>query len=303
MMRILLIVIILFSGFAALAQQDAQYTQYMYNTISINPAYAGSRGAMSIFGQHRSQWVGINGAPVTNVFSVNSPIYNSNLGVGLSVITDKIGPTRDSSLSGDLSYTLQLSGSHKVSFGIKATTDLFHLDTSMLNPLDKNDPSLQNFNSLISFNFGAGVYYHSDMAYFGISVPSFLEKYKYNDNNISVFQERMAFYTIGGYVFNFSPILKFKPAFLTKYVAGAPLQIDVSANFLFFEKLTLGTAYRSSAAVSALAGFQVADILFLGYSFDQEMTPLRRFNSGSHEIFIRFELQNKTKKIVTPRFF
>jgi len=285
------------------AQQDAQYTQYMYNTININPAYAGSRGVMSIFGLHRTQWVGLDGAPTTNAFSINTPINNSNLGVGVSFVNDKIGPTNDNTISADLSYTIQTSEEFKLSFGIKASGNLFNLDVNRLNPADANDPNLQNFNNEFSPNFGAGIYLHSDKMYFGLSVPNFLQDSKYNDNEVAVFQERMNFYAIGGYVFDISPSVKFKPAFLTKLVTGSPLQVDASANFLFFDKLMLGAAYRWDAAMSALAGFQVTDGLFIGYSYDRETTQLRNYNSGSHEVFLRFELFNKVSKLVSPRFF
>jgi len=289
-----------YTGFA---QQDAQYTQYMYNTININPAYAGSRGVMSIFGLHRTQWVGLDGAPTTNAFSINTPINNSNLGVGVSFVNDKIGPTSDNTISADLSYTIQTSEEFKLSFGIKASGNLFNLDVNRLNPADANDPNLQNFDNEFSPNFGAGIYLHSDKMYFGLSVPNFLQDSKYNDNEVAVFQERMNFYAIGGYVFDISPSVKFKPAFLTKLVTGSPLQVDASANFLFFDKLMLGAAYRWDAAMSALAGFQVTDGLFIGYSYDRETTQLRNYNSGSHEVFLRFELFNKVSKLVSPRFF
>jgi len=289
-----------YTGFA---QQDAQFTQYMYNTININPAYAGSRGVMSIFGLHRTQWVGLDGAPTTNTFSLNTPISNSNLGIGLSLVNDRIGPTTDNTISGDISYTIQMNEAYKLSFGVKASANIFNLDTDKLTPAQANDPNLQNFNNKFKPNIGAGVYLHSDKLYLGLSVPNFLEDSKYNDNDVAVFQERMNFYFIGGYVFDVSPSIKFKPAVLTKMVTGAPLQVDASANFLFFDKLMLGGAYRWDAAVSALAGFQVTDGLFIGYSYDMETTQLRRYNSGSHEVFLRFELFNKVSKMVSPRFF
>jgi type IX secretion system PorP/SprF family membrane protein len=289
-----------YSGFA---QQDAQYTQYMYNTININPAYAGSRGVMSVFGLHRTQWVGLDGAPTTNTFSLNTPISNSNLGVGFSLVNDRIGPTSDNTISADISYTIPMNEVYKLSFGVKASGNIFNLDTDKLDPAQANDPNLQNFNNEFSPNFGAGVYLHSDKLYLGLSVPNFLQDSKYNDNDVAVFQERMNFYFIGGYVFDVSPSIKFKPAVLTKMVAGSPLQVDASANFLFFDKFMLGGAYRWDAAVSALAGFQVTDGLFIGYSYDMETTQLRRYNSGSHEVFLRFELFNKVSKMVSPRFF
>ena len=299
----ILIFALMLTCYSGFAQQDAQYTQYMYNTININPAYAGSRGVMSVFGLHRTQWVGLDGAPTTNTFSFNTPISNSNLGVGFSLVNDRIGPTSDNTISADISYTIPMNEVYKLSFGVKASGNIFNLDTDKLDPAQANDPNLQNFNNEFSPNFGAGVYFHSDKLYLGLSVPNFLQDSKYNDNEVAVFQERMNFYFIGGYVFDVSPSIKFKPAFLTKMVTGSPLQVDASANFLFFDKFMLGGAYRWDAAVSALAGFQVTDGLFIGYSYDMETTNLRRYNSGSHEVFLRFELFNKVSKMVSPRFF
>ena len=299
----ILILALMLTCYSGFAQQDAQYTQYMYNTININPAYAGSRGVMSVFGLHRTQWVGLDGAPTTNTFSFNTPISNSNLGVGFSLVNDRIGPTSDNTISADISYTIPMNEVYKLSFGIKASGNIFNLETDKLDPSNPIDPNLQNFNNEFSPNFGAGVYLHSDKLYLGLSVPNFLQDSKYNDNEVAVFQERMNFYFIGGYVFDVSQSIKFKPAVLTKMVNGSPLQVDASANFLFFDKFMLGGAYRWDAAVSALAGFQVTDGLFIGYSYDMETTQLRRYNSGSHEVFLRFELFNKVSKMVSPRFF
>ncbi len=293
---------LLFTGFVSYAQQDAQYTQYMYNTINVNPAYAGSRGVTSIFGLHRTQWVGLDGAPTTNAFSINAPL-GSNLGGGLSFVNDKIGPTNENTISADISYTIQTSETYKLSFGVKGTANLFNLDVSKLNPEQAGDPSLQNLDNNFSPNVGAGVYFHSDKLYLGASVPNFFETKRYSDNDFVVNKERMNFYFIGGYVFDVTESLKFKPAFLTKVVEGAPLQVDVFGNFLINEKFVLGAAWRWSAAVSLMAGFQVSDGIYIGYGYDLETTRLRRYNSGSHEVFLRFELFKRENKIVSPRFF
>ena len=285
------------------SQQDAQYTQYMYNTINVNPAYAGSRGVLSVFGLHRTQWVGLDGAPTTNAFSINSPINNSNLGVGLSFVNDKIGPTVENTISADLSYTIKTSETYKLSFGIKGTANLFNLDINKLKIQNQGDPLLQNLNNNFSPNVGAGVYFHSDKSYLGLSVPNFFETKRYDDNDIAVYKERMNLYLIGGYVFDLSSNLKLKPAFLGKVVEGAPLQLDLSGNFLINEKFVLGAAWRWSAAVSAMAGFQVSDGLYIGYGYDLETTKLANYNSGSHEIFLRFELFKRQDRIVSPRFF
>lgn len=293
----------LLTGFVSTAQQDAQYTQYMYNTINVNPAYAGSRGVFSVFGLHRTQWVGLEGAPVTNAASLNFPIENSNLGVGLSFVNDRIGPTTENVISADISYTIHTSETYKLSFGIKGSANLFDLDIHKLNVEDQNDPYLENMNNVFSPNIGAGVYFHSDKSYLGFSVPNFFETRRYDDNSVVINKERMNYYLIGGYVFELSPSVKFKPAFITKLIQGAPLQLDVSGNFLINEKLVLGAAWRWSAAVSLMVGFQISDGLFIGYGYDLETTKLRRYNSGSHEIFLRFELFKNQNKILSPRFF
>lgn len=291
------------TGAVSFAQQDSQYTQYMYNTININPAYAGSRGAMSIFGLYRTQWVGLDGAPTTATASMNTPINNSNIGVGLSFVNDKIGPTVENTISADVSYTVPVSETTKLSFGIKGTGNFFKFDNSELNAVDRTDGALQNTNSFTP-NIGAGVYLHSDKYYVGLSVPNFIQnKNEYDANNIAIYTEKMNYYLIAGYVFDFSPNLKFKPAILAKAVEGAPLQLDGSASFMLFDKLVLGAAYRWDAAWSALAGFQVTDALYIGYGYDHETTNLKNYNNGSHEIFLRFELFNNYNKIISPRFF
>jgi len=266
-------------------QQDAQFTQYMYNTININPAYAGSR------------------APTTNAASINTPINNSNLGLGVSFVNDKIGPTNENTISGDLSYTIPTSENFKLSFGMKATANLFNLNVDKLNPADQGDPQFQNLRNVFTPNVGAGIYYHSDKAYLGLSVPNFIQTNRYNDNQVAIFKEKINYYLIGGYVFDLSYDIKFKPAFLTKLVEGSPLQVDVSANFMFIEKVVVGVAYRWSAAMSAMVGFQVTDGMYIGYGYDLETTNLENYNSGSHEIFLRYEIFKNNEKVITPRFF
>lgn len=291
------------TGFAGFAQQDSQYTQYMYNTINVNPAYAGSRGVMSIFGLHRTQWVGLDGAPVTNTASINTPINNSNLGLGVSFVNDRIGPTNENTISADLSYTINTSETYKLSFGVKGTANLFNLDINKLNPADQGDPQFADLTNQFTPNVGAGVYFHSDKTYFGLSVPSFFETTRYDDNSVAINKERMNFYFIAGHVFDLSYNLKLKPALMTKLTEGAPLQVDLSANFLIMDKFVLGAAWRWDAAWSAMAGFQVSDGLYVGYGYDMETTELKNYNSGSHEIFLRFELFQRQNKIVSPRFF
>ncbi|MEH6680297.1 MAG: type IX secretion system membrane protein PorP/SprF [Sediminicola sp.] len=299
----LLLLVGLSIGFMGFAQQDAQYTQYMYNTININPAYAGSRDVMGIFGLYRTQWVGIDGAPNTAAFSINSPLGNNNWGMGLSFVNDKIGATDESTISLDLSYAIKVSETFKLALGLKGTGNLFNLDVNKLDIEHANDPQFYNLDNTFSSNLGAGLYLYSNRTYIGISAPNLFEATRYNDNEIEIYKERPNFYFIAGHVVDLGPSVQFKPAVLTKVVEGAPLQVDVSGNFLIHERLVLGAAYRWSAAISAMAGFQITDGFFIGYGYDYETTDLSRYNSGSHELFLRFELFNRYSNIIAPRFF
>ena len=301
-MKTILTIICAFILQSMYSQQDSQYTQYMYNTPLVNPAYAGSRETITAFLLHRNQWVGLDGAPVTNNFSINMPVGDSNFGVGLNFVNDEIGPVSENEISADLAYFIQVSENYKLSLGLKGTANLFQLDVNKLRIFDPSDPQFQNVDTEFSPNVGAGLYLFSDKTYFGLSIPNFFESYRYNDNNVEITKEKMHFYFIAGHVFTISPNIDFKPAVLSKIVEGAPLQADVTANFLFFDKLTLGAAYRWDASVSALAGFQISDSWFIGYGYDLETTKLSNYNSGSHEIFLRYEFFNRSR-VSAPRFF
>lgn len=286
----------------AQAQQDSQFTQYMYNTISVNPAYAGTRGSLSMIGIYRNQWVGLDGAPETLNFSANSPIGIQGIGVGLGFTSDKIGPSSESIITTDISYTIPVSNTAKLSFGIKGGVSIWNLNPDKLNVYNPNDYDLQQQNRSAPV-IGAGLYLHTEEWYLGVSSPNFMETEHYDDVQVSTATDKTHLYFIGGYVFTLSENLKLKPAILAKAIIGSPLSIDVSANALIYNKVTFGLAYRHDAAVSALAGFQVTDNIMIGYAYDYETTELSRYNNGSHEVFLRFELGTMLKAKVNPRFF
>ncbi|UGU16843.1 type IX secretion system membrane protein PorP/SprF [Sinomicrobium kalidii] len=300
-----LLLLLLLLGVAAVhGQQEPQYTQYMYNTVSVNPGYAGTRGVTSLFGLYRSQWVGLDGAPKTAQFSVHSPVSYRGHGLGLSIINDRIGPAQDTYVSASFSYLLQLSPRTKLNLGLMAGGSFLEVDYDKLNVEHPGDPELSGRLSKFSPNIGAGAYLHADNWYVGLSVPALLETHFYDDIQQSVAREKMHFYLIGGYVFDLNPNLKFKPAGMVKAVSGAPLAVDVTANFLFHENFTLGAAYHWDAAVSALAGFQITEGLQVGYAYDWDTTRLGNYNSGTYEIFLRFEfISSAGKRLRTPRFF
>ncbi len=301
----LLVCTILWYSGDLFAQQDAQYTQYMYNTVSVNPGYAGSRGHMSITALHRSQWVGLDGAPVTQTFNIHSPIGYRGVGLGLSVVNDQIGPTSETNFDIDFSYTIYTSREGRLSFGIKAGGNLLDVRFSELNQFSPDPTLSQDIDNRFSPNFGAGVYYHTQRFYAGLSVPRFLQTSHFDEASLSTAKERMNFYFITGYVWDLNPSLKFKPTLLTKATTGAPLQVDVSANFMFSEKLILGAAYRWDAAFSGMVGFNVADSFLIGMAYDRETTELgsAAFNDGSFEVILRYDFIKRNSNLKSPRFF
>jgi len=296
----------------AMAQQDAQYTQYMYNTLSVNPAYAGSRGQLSFAGLYRSQWVGLDGAPETFTLNLHSPIQNSRLGYGISIVNDNIGDgvVQETYLDAVISYTIDVSMDAKLSFGLKAGGNMLSLDFNGLRNFDLEVVNQNNIDNRFTPNFGLGIYYHTDKFYAGVSAPNVLEsEYFDNDNSDDgvhfLSADRMDIYLITGYVFDIGADLQFKPALLTKAVGGAPLQVDLSASFLFANKFSFGAAYRWDAAVSGLVGFQVSEQIMLGLAYDRETTELggTQFNDGSFEVFLRLELLKSFQRTISPRFF
>ncbi|MEO9511164.1 MAG: type IX secretion system membrane protein PorP/SprF [Flavobacteriaceae bacterium] len=307
----ILLILLVITSYTTIAQQDAQYTQYMYNTIAVNPAYAGSRGAFSIAALHRSQWVGLDGAPTTQTFNFHTPL-SERVGVGLSIVNDEIGngTSQETYFDADFSYTVPTSNDGKLSFGLKAGGHLLNLDFNKLQNYQNEEgiSGLNNIEKKFSPNFGAGIYYYTDKFYSGISIPNLLRTDHFSNsgtNSSYLAQERINLYVISGYVFELNQDWKFKPAGLLKMVKGAPLQIDLSANFLLRDKFVLGAAYRWDAALSALFGFHITDQLMLGLSYDKETTELggTQFNDGSFEIFLRYELPSRNNKATASRFF
>jgi len=299
--KIAVLFLVFISTNILLGQQDPQYTQYMYNTMSINPGYTGQRDVLSITGLHRTQWVGIERAPTTQTFSIHSPLRNESIGLGLSVVNDALGPASETYVNANFSYTIPVSYETELSFGLKA--GLHQLTTDWSKGQYQNPDVVYNENiSRTSPTIGAGLYLHSEKWYIGLSVPNILTTEHYNDIQESYASEYVHMFLIGGYVFDVSEKFKLKPAFLIKGVSGAPLIADVSLNTLIHDKVTLGAAWRWDDSISGLAGFQLSDSLFIGYAYDFTTTGLSNYNSGSHEIMLRFEL-NKLGRILSPRFF
>lgn len=295
----LLFLILVFILFKSTAQQDPQYTDYMFNPLTVNSAYAGSRGHLAVTALHRTQWVGIDGAPQTQSLSIDTPIAK-RLGLGISLVNDKLGPSEELFLDVNLSYTIRLTNESQLSFGMKGGGRLLNVD---LFDGFQGDSDAQSINNKFLPTIGAGVYWRSEKSYIGLSVPNFLTSEHYDGDVEQVSVERLHYFLIGGKVFDLSPSVKFKPAFLTKFVVGAPIIVDISANFLFEEVFRLGIAYRWDDSISGLIGFQIIPQVMIGYAYDKTTTGLGDFNSGTHEIMLRYELKTKEKQLKSPRFF
>ncbi|MGJ8667244.1 MAG: PorP/SprF family type IX secretion system membrane protein [Patiriisocius sp.] len=285
------------------AQQNPQYSQYLYNTMSINPGYTGSLETLDIVASYRNQWMGIDGAPITQNFGIHTPLRNDKIGIGLNIENDKIGPANQFYVDGNFSYTLKLNSTLKLGLGLKAGAKIFNVDFSRGEFQNENDPANMNVNNMTSTILGAGGYLYTDNWYLGFSVPDFITNRYFDDVEQAIGEEEIQYFLIGGYVFEVNPDLKFKPTFLAKYLEGFPFVVDVSANFLIKEKFSIGVAYRYEDAISALAGIEITNGIFIGYSYDYTFTDLTNYNSGTHEIVLRYTLPKKNRRINSPRFF
>lgn len=283
------LILILLLPVLGLAQQLPQFSQYMYNTMAVNPAYAGSRERLNITLLNRNQWVGLEGAPVTQTLSMHSSIPGTNLGVGLSLINDKLGYENSTYLFTDISYTINVNQDHRLSFGLKVGMSRWGLNADLLaDPQAVGDQYLDKIFNNWKTNIGAGVYYRSNKWYLGVSAPRIFN-YENNTEIEYVSIDRVSSYFIGGYLYKFNPQLKFKPTFLVKYTNGAPVSVDLTGNFLINEKLWLGVAYRVTESLGGLVSLQANDFLKFGYAYEFNTTALNPYTSGSHEIFISYE--------------
>ena len=312
--------VMFFSVGMIFAQKEPQYTQYMYNIGSFNPAYVGTVETPDITGLYRVQWSGIPGAPKTLRFGVNLPLANEKNGLGFNVVSDQLGPTTQTYIDFAYSFQVKLSEDTKLSFGVDAGGSLLDVDYTKGDFENPNEPLLNNADTFNKFypTVGAGMFMYQENWYLGLSVPNFLTSGIYADEVANIVEDKMQFNFIGGYVFDFSEGLKFKPAFLMNYLKGLPLNLNLSTNFLISDVVTLGASYRLDNALSGLAGLQVSNSLFLGYSYDYNTNGLGEYSQGSHEVILKFYLgraANKVKKeksrdqkgmpkqIDSPRFF
>ena len=300
-MKKLYIIFLLLLAVEMHGQQDPQYTQYMYNMNVINPAYAGSRENLSFGLLYRTQWVGIDGAPKTGTFFGHLPV-GEKVGLGLSVISDEIGPIKETNAYADFSYTLQLGGEHRLAFGIKAGATFHDRGLGDIDLIDANDPFFNNVTG-VTPNVGAGAFYYTDNYYLAFSVPNILSSVKLDANGTEYGTEVSHYFLTGGYVFQLSPNTKLKPSFLVKSAFDAPTSFDVNLNALFFEKLEVGASYRLDDSFSGLINFAITPSLRIGYAYDAVQSDIKRYAPSSHEFMLLFDLNFPKNVSRSPRYF
>lgn len=284
------------------AQQDAMYTQYMFNALAINPAYAGSRNVVSATALYRNQWTGIKGAPKTTTFTIDAPINDKKIGLGLQVFNDQLGITNTTGVVASGAYRIRMDRG-TLSFGLQGGVSNFRANYQNVN-LDQTgsntDIAFQDDVSNTLFNVGTGVYYNSDRFYVGLSAPQLVPN-KLASTKLS--KQEIHLFLTAGIVFDLGDDFKLKPSVLVKQVKGAPIEGDLNAMFWIKDAVGIGAQYRTNADVSGMLEIQATPQIRIGYAYDHSITTLQSFNSGGHEIMLRYEFGYEKNKFISPRFF
>lgn len=307
------ILLLVIAGLNVNGQQDPMYTQYMFNTQTINPAYAGTWESLSFMVLARQQWTGFTGAPTTYTFSMQAPLKNERVALGLNVISDKSGLEDRFYVFGDYSYLVPLNETVSLRLGLKGG---FTSYSNILSDYDTNpsgsgviDPMFQGeIDRKFMPNFGVGAFTFSDRFYVGFSVPKILNnEFDDNINNLTVGSEFRHYFLMAGMVFNLGESLKFKPTMLSKASfsseTGGPIHFDVTANFLIKERFWLGASYRPGTSFGFIAQWIIDNKMRIGYGFDYSTSNIRNFEDGTHEIMISYELKFLNKRFISPRYF
>lgn len=287
------------------AQQDPHYTQYMYNMSVINPAYAGSKESLSLGLLYRKQWIEIEDAPTTATLSGHSPV-GKNVGLGLSVISDKIGPVEETNVYGDFSYTLNLGGEHKLALGLKAgvTFQKIGLNSEIQPTLPQlNDPAFREDSNNTHLNIGTGLFYYTNKYYVAFSIPNMIKSAHLDYNGVKYGHEIQHYFLTGGYVFDLNENVKFKPFAMIKSAFNAPTSLDVSTNFLFNEKFEIGATYRLDDSFGAMVNYAITPSFRVGYAYDHIVSDLKVTTPSSHEIILLYDLNFSKKVSQSPRYF
>lgn len=295
------------AGLAASAQQEVMVSQYMFNGLFLNPAYAGSHGYATSSLLHRSQWMQVEGAPRTSMLAIDGPLMGNRMGLGFSLVHDQIGISRDLDMSAHYAYHLRVGRSSRVALGLRGGLSLYSARLSDLRYWDVNDPLYQSdISNAPVGKFGFGIYWYDARSYIGLSAPTIYAA----DGRITLHAPHAMqhyftqhYYLNAGKAFPLGESLDIKPSVLIKYSPGAPLEADVNCNVLYRERIWLGLGYRTGDALVAMAEYQVTPQLRIGYAYDMTTSRLRTYTTGSHEVMLGIDFGKELVRIKTPRYF
>ncbi|MEY2828650.1 MAG: hypothetical protein RIQ33_508 [Bacteroidota bacterium] len=299
------------------AQQDAQYTMYMWNQLSVNPAYSGSRECLSATALYRTQWLKMDGAPKTLNVGIHSPLRNERVGVGLNITSDQIGISSFTNVSGSYAYRIPVNQVGKLSFGLQATITTISHRFNELTVFDQGDENFANpIKNFTVANFGTGLYYNTSKSYIGLAVPHIVNNKLYEKSNGTVSQTTSRQYRhlflMAGRVFSISDAVKIKPSALMKFVPHAPTEVDANLTFILSDALWLGASFRSNfskvatdkiESIDLMATYEINNAIRLGFAYDITLTKLNNYNRGSYEVMLGYDLNQMNRKIATPRYF
>lgn len=303
MKKILILAIMTMLGNGLKAQQDAGFSQYMFNGLVVNPAYAGSKPYISSALLYRKQWVDFPGSPLTQSFFIHGPLKNRKVGLGFSFVNDHVGVTNQTEFYGSYAYHINTGKGH-VSLGLQGGISYYNVRLSDLKIWDGNDEVFtNNIEGKALPNFGAGIYYYASKFYMGLAVPRIINNSLENPYVVRATHTERHYFITGGYVIEVNRDFKVKPSFLMKYVEGAPVQVDLNLNFLLQNLIWVGGSYRSGDSFIGIFELQLSRRMRLGYAYDFTFTKLANYSNGTHELMLGFDFGYDILKMKTPRYF
>lgn len=305
--RVIFTILCLFAVGSLFSQQQAQNSLYYFNPLNYNPAYAGTRDALSFTALQRIQWTGIEGAPNTTFLTIHAPVGGKQLSWGADLTYDEIGITKTTSAYLNLSYYVQVNDrGDRLSFGLKGGINHFDAPLSQLQSNDPDDPLQEDVNNKIRGNFGAGIYFYGERHFMGFSALSLLENSIIDNDEIKALEQVRHFYLVAGYVFDVSSVMKLKPTGLIKAVPGAPTEIDLELATLLYDRLWVGMGYRFDESPESLRGYVSAYVtpqLRIGYNYDYVLSDLSDYAGGTHEFMLGYDFGNSKMSFKSPRYF
>jgi len=305
---ILFIIGMLFFAYTkTMAQTEPMYSQYMYNMLGVNPAYAGSREATSFNLFQRKQWVGLEGAPQTTSVSIDNAIYNKKAGWGIQIYDDKLGVEKADGINIMTSTRIRVSENGILSGGLSFGLMNYRIDLiNVANRYTASDPAFYSNLNKWTPSIGLGLFYNTENFYAGISIPNILKSrltaFDVIRSSLQKVNAKHVFVTTG-FVYALNEDVKIKPSTMIKIVQGAPIEADLNTNVWFHDLIAVGVSYRTGDAVIGMAEIQANENLRLGYAYDVTLSPLKAYNNGSHELMIRYEFGNSKTKVKSTRYF